>query len=750
MLRELFSYRSHKAAVLLLFAVSLASTQVPLFNYLGYEFSALIALLWSLAAGLLTVSLWNKSSEQEHQELSPFLARSITLCLAPLLIPFVIITLNAFFVKNCSFSQGTVLFFLIVIPAAIFAHALSWFLVVVLTRWKKTCFVLAWLTILLHIAYVTFTRPQIFAFNPILGYFSGVTYDETLDVVDRLFVYRIGTLALSALLVLAAIAMKARRKSKTTEVSAGESKGKLVSALALFVAVGALYVFSDRLGLSSSESSIDETLGGRTETEHFIISYPDTLLQGLRLRQVVQLHEFYFDQLVKVLRVRPIRKIHTFLYASQDQKGRLIGASGTNFAKPWLWQLHINLSDLDGSLKHELVHVLAADFGFPLLRIGVNSGLIEGLAVAVERVEYEEPINRLAAMSFAAGITPDVGSLFSLSGFMKAPAGVSYMLAGSFCRYLIDRYGMRRFKMLYRTGEFDLLYGKPLPTLLQDWRRSMTSFRFSEADLAKAEYLFKRRSIFGKECARVIANLNKETRELLAQRKFEEALESANRSLQHTVSVDAVYQKAAALLRLGKYSEAVSFTEGKLRDSVAASSFLTLNLSLGDALWGVDSLENAMKVYSALLRSHLSLAWDETLALRLEILLKPGLARDLRPYFVVSLPDTVRVLLLEKIAAEHPKEAIPKHLLARERISHEQFEDAVRLLEGIPPWSSPILELARQRRLGQLSFAIGKYEKAKMYYWQSLNHLFRDTQGVEMEEKIRLCDWMGSFGGGLN
>jgi tetratricopeptide (TPR) repeat protein len=507
-----------------------------------------------------------------------------------------------------------------------------------------------------------------------------------------------------------------------------------------------LYAFSDRLGLSSSESSIERALGGKTETEHFVISYPDSSLKGLRLQQVARLHEFYYDQLVRTLRVRPAKKIHTFLYASSDQKGRLIGAAGTNFAKPWLWQLHINLGDVDGSLKHELVHVLAAEFGFPLLRVGVNSGLIEGLAVAMERVEYEEPINRLAGMAFAIGNTPDVGSLFSLSGFMKAPAGVSYTLAGSFCRFLIDRYGMRRFKLLYSTGEFEILYGRSLPLLLQEWRRTMTAFRFGEADLAKAAYLFKRRSIFGKECARVIANMNKETRGLLAQRKFVEALASADKSLSHTVSSDAVYQKSAALLRLGMFPEAVTFAETQLQDSVAGPSFLTLKLSLGDALWGVDSLESAMKAYSELLRCHLSSGWDETLALRLEILLNPDLARELKSYFLAPSEDSARAQALENLAARHPKEPILKYLLARERILKEQYEDAVNLLDGIPPWRAPVLELARQRRLGQLSFAIGKYEKAKLYYWQSLNHLYRDVHGVEIEEKIRLCNWMESFG----
>jgi tetratricopeptide (TPR) repeat protein len=750
MIRESISYRSHAAALLVLLAVSLLATRIPLFNYLGYEFSALIALFWSLIAGFLTISLWNKETGRDDRGQFSFFVRSLALSLLPLVIPVVVISINALFVKNCSFSQGAILFGLIVVPAVLFTNALALIVSETVERWKKTVFVLLWLLVLSQIPFVTFVRPQIFAFNPILGFFAGLTYDETLEVVDRLVLYRIGTLAFSTLLVLAALSVSEWRRSRKGDIPASYPVARRVAAVVLFTIVCAMVGLSDRLGLSSSVASIEKALGGRAETDHFIISYPDSVLKGLRLEQVVQLHEYYYDQLVKVLRVRPDRKIHTFLYASQEQKGRLIGASGTDFAKPWLSQLHINLSDVDGALKHELVHVLAADFGFPILRVGVNSGLIEGLAVAVDRVQYEEPVHRLAAMVFASGSAPDVSSLFSLSGFIKAAPGVSYTLAGSFCRYLIDRYGMRRFKLLYRTGEFEIIYGIPLPDLLQEWRKSINGYQFNDAELAKAGYLFKRRSIFGKECARVIANLNKETRDLLAKRMVPEALQSAEKSLKLTLNADAVFQKTAALIRLGKYDDAVTFTERILGDSTAASSFLTLNLSLGDARWGVDSLEGAMTAYSGLLRSHLSSGWDEALALRLEILFKPDLARGLKRCLLASNEDSVRIQMFETLVRQYPRESIPKYFLAREMVGKDSLEHAVRLLEEITPCRTPILEFARQRRLGQLFLTLGKYEKAKIHYWLSLNYLFRDSQGMEIEEKVRFCDWMESFHGANN
>jgi tetratricopeptide (TPR) repeat protein len=750
MFRELFSYRSHFAALVVLLLLSLLLTQVPLFNYLGYEFSAIIALAWSLIAGLLTISYWNKSGQEQHGSIRRFINRSLVIGAVPLAIPVVIICLNAFFVKNCSFLGGSILFILIVPPAVLFAQALALFVAVWVRRWKNTAFVCIWLAVLCHILYVTFTGAQIFAFNPLVGYFAGLTYDESLEVADRLLLYRIGTLAFTVSLAGAARSLHARRMREVEPTAPTPDRLRWVFGPALGAVVALMFLFSNDLGLSSSESHIRKTLGGSVETEHFVITYPDSVLTGDRLAQVVQLHEFYFLQISRALRVRPTRKIHTFLYASAEQKGRLIGAAGTNIAKPWLWQLHINIADIDASLKHELVHVLAADFGFPLIRVGINSGLIEGLAVAVERVEYEEPIHRLAALAVQNDLAPDVEGLFTITGFMRAPAGVSYVAAGSFCRYLIDRYGIRRFKMLYRTGEFALLYGKPLPMLIKEWERFLAGFRFNGGDRAKAEYLFKRRSIFGKECARVIANANKETRGLLAQRRYEEALQSANRSLGHTLSVDAAFQKTTALLRLGKYNEAVAFAESTLDDSTTAASFLTLRVLLGDAYWAVDSVEKALKLHAEILRSHLSITWDEVLSLRLEILLRPDLARRLKPYYVSLNDDSARAALLEQAVREDPDEPVTNFLLARERIAREKFEEAFRLFEAIPAMKSPILELARQRRLGQLALVMGRYERAKIYFWQSLNHVYRDSQALEIEEKLRFCEWMAAAQKGMN
>jgi tetratricopeptide (TPR) repeat protein len=743
MLRRFLSYRSHQFALFLLLAVSLLCTQIPLFNYLGYEFSAVTALLASFLAGLLTISMWRKSDGAYKGNAVSFSLRSSGVLLLSLVIPLVVISANALFVKNCSFPDGILLFLLIPIPAVLFAHSLALLLSVTLKGWRKTWFVLLWLLVLTHILYVTMTRPQIFAFNPVIGFFPGLTYDETLNAIPRLLLYRVGTLAFSVGLAILAVLVdqwKARRRPEGGVAQSGRTKVMLMLVLAAFS--GVLFVFSDRLGLSSSEGSIRRELGGEIETEHFVIVYPDSMLKGVRLSQIVQLHEFYFDQLSRALRLHPERKIHSFLYASTEQKGRLIGATHTDISKPWLRQIHVNLSDVDGTLKHELSHVLAGEFGFPFIKVGVNSGLIEGFATAVEGERYGENLHRLSAMIYAVGLHPDMESLFSFSGFLRVQPDVSYTLAGSFCRFLIEQHGLRRFKMLYRSGNFSYLYGRNLCRLLLEWRHSLERYRLSDADLERAAYLFKRPSIFGKQCARVIANLNARTRDFYRERRYQEALESASRSLGLTTSVEAIVQRTNSLLKLQRYPEAIAFAREKLADSTVNASLLTLRLVLGDALWGADSLDAAASSYEHVLRTDLSPSWNEGLTIRLTALRDPNLVRDLKPYLTVPMADSAREAYLRQLVVRRPKNPLLRYLLARELSSKEHNQEAIDLLSSVPKLSPEVLERFRQERIAQAYFVLGRYQKAQIYYWRSLNYVTNETESAAIEERVRFCEWL--------
>ena len=740
---RILSDRAFLTAAILVTLVSLLCTRIPLFNYLGFEFSALKSLLLSLLAGLVTISSWQKSGEAGRGSVWRFSFHLLSRLLVLLVIPLAIISVNAFFIKNCSFPHGLMLFALLPLPAVVFSHALALVVAVWLKTWRRTLFVMLWVGTLLHIVVVTLSGPQIFAFNPMLGYFPGFTYDETLNVLDRLLLYRIGTLGASLVLLLLAVVAERRSAPSATDTESPQigRSWEIPAAGALSLCLVGMWFFSDRLALSSSEGHIRDELGAVVETDHFVIVFPDTMVTGRQRDHLIQLHEFHYQEIARFLRVSPDKKITSYLYASPEQKGRLMGARGTNIAKPWLWEIHLNLADVDGVLKHELVHVMAAEFGFPFVRVGVNSGLIEGLAVAAEQVEYYEHIHKLAAMAFAVDLEPDMEGLFSLTGFMQAHPGVSYVLAGSFARFLIDRFGIQRYKLVYQFGSFETAYNRELPALLGQWRRFLARYALNDADREKARYVFKRPSIFAKECARVIANLNAETRELLGRKEYAAALASSTKSLELSNNIEATNQKALSLFRLGLYEETIRFVEEKLQDSAIAHTLLPLKLMLGDAYWAMDSIPRAKKLYQDVVLARLSMGYDEASALRQEILFGRWASTEIRTLFRAEMDDQERKGLLNRLVSASPNEPLPGFLLAREIVSREP-EKAIELLEGIPRMKFDALEYHRLRRMGNLYFSLGNYQRAKISYWQALNVMTGGAQGLEIEERLKLCDWM--------
>ncbi|MBI3005388.1 MAG: hypothetical protein HYY49_08220 [Ignavibacteriales bacterium] len=732
------SIRSFQVAAAVLLAFSLACAQIPLFNYLGFEFSALTSIVASFLAGFVSLSLCRQHTSLGEKKAEILFSETTRASLLLLAIPFVVMSLNALVVKNCDYLDGATFFLLGPLPAVLFANAFACLIASIVERWNKTLYVFLFVCVLLHIPVVTFTGIQIFAFNPLVGFFPGFTYDETLNVTTRLLSYRVQTLIQVALLWSILHVVQKRKTTRLSLVESVSSKERWL-AMGLMLVLASMMWFSDDLGLSSSTEYIRGQLGGRIETEHFVISYPTTIRQS-RAREIALQHEFYYARLSNELRVNPKRKFHSYVYFSAEQKGRLVGAWRTNITKPWLWQIHINQGDIESSLKHELVHVMAADFGFPLFRIGLNSGLTEGLAVAVERTAYESVVHRTAAEVFAVGVRPNIENMFSWSGFLRAYPGVSYTIAGSFCRYLIDRYGLRRFKRVYRTGDFIAHYNRGLGELIDEWKEYLARFTITDAEMVKAAYLFRRPSIFGKECARVLANINAQTRSLYNRREYVDALESSSSSLQKSTNIEAVFQKTNTLVRMRHFQEAIDFAEEKLTDSTIAHALFPLRLALGDAYWAVGLKERAVDSYQRILASHVNLTLDEACALRIEAAFSGG--QHLQPYFIEENSDSGRVQYLQSVLRRNNADLLAKYLLGRELASREEYSEGIDALSSIGKMNLSVLEYLRERRMGFIYFKLGEYQKAKVHFWRSLNEITNEAYFIEMDEWLKRCDWM--------
>ena len=279
-----------------------------------------------------------------------------------------------------------------------------------------------------------------------------------------------------------------------------------------------------------------EQLGGTRDTEHFRLHYP----RGMDREAVERLSrdlEFRHHQLSQFLGGAPTERIHVYLYKTEEEKQALVGAGRTQFAKPWLAELHINDKPFPHtSLHHELAHVMAGPAGSGPFRVTTRLGLwplmgvIEGFAVAADDpIQGELTLHQWAAGMRRQKLAPDMRKLMGTEGFYQSAPSRAYTVAGSFLRFLADTYGPEKVRALYAHADFQRAYGRPLDELVTEWERYVDALPLDEAAISRAFLRFRTGALFTRACAREVARLQKTAQEALASDP-QEALELYRRA----------------------------------------------------------------------------------------------------------------------------------------------------------------------------------------------------------------------------
>jgi hypothetical protein len=518
----------------------------PLVSRLGYEVSFVFALFGSFAAahlGATSVSTTREAAEsmllctrQPADIVMRLCWRAVSLAWLVLLSPLLLLTLNVLRVRNCDYMAG--LGFFLALPAISAAIAACTGVIAGLVARRRITASLLGLSIvlasLLWGIYRFYAHPPIFAYDPFAGYFAGTIYDE--DVTPRWpFIYaRLQQFfwLFSGLTLATGFLDSGSLRCKMSS----RRLRPLLLALPLLTAAVLMTRYSGQLGFALDANDIKRELGGVVYTRHFEIIYPRDF-DDKTVALLVEDHEFRYAQLAQTFSLAPDQslRIRSFIFANAEQKRRLMGAARVYIAKPWLKDVYLQHAAFPHPvLKHELAHVFGVlhgdnTFGISLAwrpsAIGVpyphfNVGLIEGLAVAVDWRAFGEITNhQRAAALFRLELAPPIEQLFGV-GFLAHASGRAYGLAGSFCRYLLDRYGFKKLATVYRkAGRFESVYRKSLAQLVSEWRRFIETVPVSKQQLALVKARLRRPSILRRPCPHVVANLRADVRDLLAKGK---------------------------------------------------------------------------------------------------------------------------------------------------------------------------------------------------------------------------------------
>ncbi|MEM6531902.1 MAG: hypothetical protein AAF654_04730 [Myxococcota bacterium] len=663
----------------LLTAVAAVLCFVPLFNLLAYEFCLGLGLVAAPASAAIGLGAAKCDS--------PRWERSVGLALLALTPALVLISLNAIRVQNCDYVEGLWFFLALPVATSVYGSALGHAVVLLTPRFRGLWLAALLLWPLAARLLALYTEPQIFVFDHLWGHFAGSLYDETITLDARVLWWRGGTALRVAVLVgLTALALRT---------------GQRAVALVAFLFVGWVY---DEVAGSAGGYRLD-----RRDTEYHLsivverpglqVHFPgDTAPEAAE--RMADYHQYWVARLKKTLGVDGPELIRSYVYQDRDQKARLMGGRGTMVAKPWLGEIHVHgLQVPHNVVPHELVHVLAAEYGSPPfgvtahLGVLVDMGIVEGLAEAItpSRSDYDHHywVRALRVLERA----PDVRRLVAVTDFWRAPPARAYTVMGSFIRYLIETRGAEPVRLLYRNGDFETALGSELETVVTEWEHFIDGLELSSRERRAAEERFRRRSIFQRTCAHEIAQLR--------TRASTETPSDAVGTFRQIAgflrnSPDARYEIALAELRAGNKETFATNADSLLAEgSLNLWRATQLRERLGQLRWENNDLAGAQERFEAALENPSTLDSERLQWVRLWALDLPPESRDfMREFLSGNIDRPVAIDRLSALAEAAPGDPTFPYLLARQLLQKGDDRAALNLLADI---QHPFLPIESER-----------------------------------------------------
>ena len=747
--------------------LALILANVPLFNILAFEFCAVLALGISLAGAHVTLTAVQQMKRHPdalrgspQQIVLRCFWNALIFNVGLLVLPVGIILLNALRIKNCNFSEGFIFFFLLSVISCVYATAAG----TLFGFWIKR----RWLAYLAYIGFLLLTcvpvvinlifHPPVFAYHATFGYFPGPIYDFVIRITGTLLIARAETL-LWALLFLG-LAVSLCEINRETALMPQLRWRKLFSSFTkrvwlylLVVCLLGFQFYTGALGIRPTRGDIARKLGGFRETAHFEIFYAREL--ETEIENIVADCEFQYAQLAAYLTPEGAglsRKVRAYIYASPEQKKALIGAGSTSVEDPFGHGFHIHTQGFPHPvLKHELAHVFTVPWS--PLKVSLKIGLHEGIAVAADWSEGKLTAHQWAKAMREMEIAPPLSAIMGI-GFWGHAGSRSYLLAGSFVRFLVDTYGIEKFKGVFPSGNFVKHYGKDLQALETEWIGFLEGVPLQDADINYTAYRLKQRSAFEQVCTHEMAALRDTAWQAYYRKDFVTAVETFGTMLSDEPdNLSTLRGLMYSAYRMQDYEKTLSLANriASAEDTRFSPEALLL---IGDIYWLKNEHEKAMDAYVSIETAYktferlrtkriAALSYPDRVQSQPEGALQEerSLRELLRGVLVASKPVSEKMALLSTCIQAAPESWLP-YFLTGELLQKEkawQLSNAYlhQALERLSPQQHGKLILEVQRLIGINAYQHKDYETA-----QTAFRSIAETPTLSLGEVLSAQNWI--------
>jgi hypothetical protein len=227
-------------------------------------------------------------------------------------------------------------------------------------------------------------------------------------------------------------------------------------------------------------------------TEHFDVYYFTNSTAQRRIDAISRQREEGLAAICRFLQSEPAGRIRLVLFEEARTKHKETGHQGSGWATG---QMIVEVCNEQTQMNpyHEAVHLIAGQVGSPPALF--NEGLAVYLSEHLRAPGPEEPgrgkvpVDERAAQLLIQGEWIALPELLTYPeiGPERSRPEVSYPLAGSFVKFLVERQGREKFLEAYgvlrkpkdlamhtsNTQTLERIYGRPLPQLEDEWKQAL-------------------------------------------------------------------------------------------------------------------------------------------------------------------------------------------------------------------------------------------------------------------------------------
>lgn len=219
-------------------------------------------------------------------------------------------------------------------------------------------------------------------------------------------------------------------------------------------------------------------LTASAKTAHFRIFYRPGSRAGAAVDRVAVLAERELARICSQLGVEIGGSLKLYLYDDLEELARVTGVKGTGGYSAGDAS-HIPF-DNDQTRYHEMVHIVAFNL---LPKVGKekrNLFFAEGLANACLEFVHGVPVHAVAKYYRSKGVLPSLQEMtgpLDFYAWLRARAGFNaYDVAGSYMRFLLDRYGPARTTRFYTGVSAKSAFGVRETELETQWHGALDQF----------------------------------------------------------------------------------------------------------------------------------------------------------------------------------------------------------------------------------------------------------------------------------